>query len=321
MTRPKYRTILRATALAVALSSLVPAGGCSEGPDVALRGGPLDPEAALERAMGGVEGIVARRLQAIEWQERQLARCMHEGGWEYLPRVASPASLRHDYLVGKYQVLIADEAVRARWGYGVATRFGADGAPYPYDGALLTDEPGFVEDPNAEMLLQLSPEQREAWQSALLGAGSTQPDEPADAAARPACVEEVADRFASEFPEFVASTRVEIELERRMKASPELAAAMDRWQACMHEHGFTVRDPLNPATELDERVGALQAAGDLGEATLAPLQRQELAMAEVDWACREATLNPVRLALTEQLELELLAEAPQLAASLATRSP
>ena len=310
----RHRRISQTATLALAMSSLFPSGGCSEDPDVALRAGPLDPETPLERAMGGVEGIVAHRLKAVQWQERQIALCMREKGWEYIPRAVSPASVHYDYLVAKYQVLIADDAFRARWGYGVATRFAPDGTPYPYDGALLIDDPSFVEDPNAELLLRLSPEQREAWQLALLGSSAplALPDEPADAEASPSCVQSVADGFATQFPGFIALTRVEIELDRRTKASPEFSEATRRWQACMLENGFTVQDPLNPPTELDEQVGRLQAAGDLSEATLPSLQHQELAMAEVDWSCRATTLNPVRLALFEQVELEFLERAPDL---------
>ena len=232
------------------------------------------------------------------------------------PTFPRTASLRYDYLVGKYEVLIAETASRERWGYGIATRFAPDGSPYPYDGALLTDDPSYQPDPNEALVAALSPVQQMQREAALFGSASGVPGAEAEG-----CTQAVDAEFEDAFPAFTSLSGLEEELGHQTASSPDLAQQRDAWIECMADSGFEVTDPVNPATALDAEVSVLQANGALNDETLAPLRERELNMAAIDWACREPTINRVRVELATDVENEFLERAPDLIEDLESQGP
>lgn len=271
-------------------------------------------ESPLERALGGVDAIVAQRLRAIEAREREVQSCMADRGFDYEPYVPSARSVRYDYEVFKYEVLIADPEFRAQWGYGIATRFDEDGQPYAYDGAVLVRAAADVPvDPNGEHVLSLAPARRQAWEAAMFG----QQDQTADEG----CLQVAGERFDRRYPAFASLTSLEEDLAARTRSSDDLSRAVDEWVTCMVEHGYNVSDPINPAGEIDVEVSQLQATGRVAGPQLEALKERELSMAAQDWTCRETTINPIRRALVEETETDFLERVPDLLDDLERQGP
>lgn len=269
----------------------------------------------LERALGGVDAIVAQRMRAVEWREDVVSDCMADQGFQYRPYVPSVRSLRYDYQVFKYTVLIADSAFREEWGYGIATRFDDKGRPYAYDGAvLIRSVDQSTVDPNETHVSSLSGERRQAWQSALYG-------EEGDSAGQGGCLQRAGEEFDARYPAFASLTELEQELAQRTTSSDALSRAIDAWVECMAGRGFVVSDPINPADEIDRAVSDLQVTGQLDGNALAALKERELTMAAEDWHCREDTINPARHALLEETEMDFLERAPDLLDDLEEQGP
>ncbi len=133
-----------------AVGSTVPAGSEFD---------PLDPPGPLEQLQANLTPTAEEARAAHLEQERIVAECMHESGWEYTPvpfPEVPPPSEAPPGTVG----------YAARYGYGVVRNyeFGSSDTPVAY--------PTFL-DTNQAYLDTLSKADREAWMIAF--AGSTEP--------------------------------------------------------------------------------------------------------------------------------------------------
>lgn len=295
----------------------------STSPDQTLSTVPIetaDPtqQSPLERALGGPDVIIDARLRATAWKQEDIAECMKSEGWEFTPFTPSRRSIEFDYYVGKWQTLIGDAESRARWGYGIATRFRNDGTTYDSDGALLVEtspEP----DPNSAASSDLSLEEQKNRMEALVGSAGA-----GVAGDVEGCSAQADTAFEKNFPAFAKINLIEDEIGKKTASAKDMADAIDSWFACMRAEGFEVSDPINPGTPMEEDIGKLFSDGKpiAGfEPKLRTLQERELTMAATDWQCRSTTMNPVFAGARTIVEKDLLERASDLVSDVKEQGP
>ncbi len=232
--------------------------------------------ASEARQRGDVDGItllseptlVADLIEARI--EREVATCMAGEGFDYEPELAEAP------------------AADVERGYGIAT-----GSP----------DTG-IEDPNLATLAELTDEELVDYEIALYGA----PFDELDGEAPPGgCAQE-----AAPILDEVRAALTDIDdllagVTAAVGEDPRLAAAEQKWAACMEENGLRYRRIDEPAADFAAR---LEAAGEDGTAELA---EEEVRVAEIDEACRADTVDPALDAIVADRLPELDAAAARLA--------
>ncbi len=234
-----------------------------------------------------------------EAQEELISRCMERQGFQY-----TPADFERFPVTGPLDSInlfwLQSLEQAEQWGYGGPSAFANEDAP----GVT----PSFT-DPNVEYLQQLSQQELDAWDAALMGttsAGSELTEaesrllEAGDAELNTKYLEIWADgdgcsvttekAIYGDLVRFWQIRRViggiDVDVKARVKASPDFVAAIDAWQVCMQQHGYDFDDPL----------GANGAVGDAyyqippyGELTLEEVMAIEIEIATADGRCAEET--------------------------------
>ncbi|MBK9297143.1 MAG: hypothetical protein IPN02_09975 [Candidatus Microthrix sp.] len=110
-------------------------GGCSGGDDDATVGDPSTPDGELTYSSPLAEALnLGDASKLVSEQQKQVAQCMADRGWEYTP-VKIPGGIEDELgAVDEYADLF-DEEFRTRWGFGISTIYAddggyADGAPH-----------------------------------------------------------------------------------------------------------------------------------------------------------------------------------------------
>jgi len=184
------RTTTSVIAAAVASVALL-LGGCSGGDDDATVGDPSTPDGELTYSSPLAEALnLGDASKLVSEQQKQVAQCMADRGWEYTP-VKVPGGIEDELgAVDEYADLF-DEEFRTRWGYGISTIYADDGG---YADGAPTGVFSGGDDPNQDFIDSLSPEEQSRYYTDLFGpdlagqmgqlaAEGAEPTIPGDAAA------------------------------------------------------------------------------------------------------------------------------------------
>lgn len=292
------RTVTSAAAVAatLALAGCSPSGShVSDGTESTAAPTPSDADSALP--LSSFLGIQAARTQTdrdlVAWtivQQNETARCMKEQGFRYTPRI--PAL--DDVTVTPDQRGTADFV--NTYGYGITAGVGGSST------SISFPEPSEEE---IAYLESLGPAEGEAWNLAMHGQVDGESDDGGDAPG-PGCWEKgrlVAD---GELPPTSQSAAWQEAVEF-IAAMPTNSAFDDingEWSACMGRQGYTFVRPAESEAWVNEQfVEAAESPHGLTEQVLSDLQAQEVALARLDYDCREQT-SWAQTTLRIQIDLE-----------------
>lgn len=248
--------------------------------------------------------------------EEAVADCMQEAGFEYVPRTMDLSGTPATYDEA-YSLEPAEFA--AQYGYGITT-------------LMFTAENNQVTDPNEQIRSALSPSARQAYEATLWGEG----DVDGDPAAAPSCsnrayaeayddgdigvtVDQIMTELSALFDDLDA-------LHERVSRDPRVVDAVESWRRCMADGGYPELDhPDDAAADIVVRAYDAMVPADEGEVAgdagvvvegdarfvidpreFAELQREEIALAGVDYACREAHYTATLVEVAGQLEREFV---------------
>lgn len=315
---------MRTLVTVVAVLALL-AAGCSEGADAET----------LEEFMGddGI-GVFGPRGGASEQQEReieeQIAECMAEKGFEYIPKEPSdgPPTAFEDH---PRQEMDEDE-FREEYGYGISTW-----QPEPGERGF---EPS--DDPNHELMEEMDEAERDAWHEALRGRPPIDPDELEPGEMPDAgehehprgCRDEAREEVLGEQLELRKELRDAMEgLHEAMQSDPRVAEAERAWAECMRERGWDVDEPMDahrmireehhelieahmpehempdPDADPEEMEDFEPPEPDIPEGKLEELQDREMEIAGDDHECAEEhDLKEVREEVRAEHEREFIDE-------------
>jgi hypothetical protein len=229
----------------------------------------------------------AEQDRARTEQADQVAACMHEQGFEYVP---DPESLWSSELVEAEQ---HDDAWVTDHGYGLVDAAGSTSG--------ATDTPG----PNQEIVAGLSSAEREAYDQALQGPdgdGTTGCLGLASTTA-PAWFEDPV------YQEVLAAASA---LGEQAEQDPAVVAAVAAWRECMATAGQPgYDDPEDALTAMSTRVSAaeINGPGTVPAAKRAGLHADEVALAVADTTCARSTgLDEARRTARTALEATYVEE-------------
>lgn len=280
-------TITRATAAACTLLLLA---ACTDGDDREATGpaekGVLD---ALWLEAGMSYAQYRQRADELR-REELVAECMQREGFEYTPVDYTPLL---DQMGDALVVDEADPAFVAEYGYGIARN--------PWSEVDMTQ---WV-DPNAQRFAQMSPDELEQYNRALLG-------EAADPTADYASLtwEQLGCKGWAEHEVGSGVADVWTELEEELAAmqeavdnDPDVLAALEEWSGCMADAGYTGLATFDDARALIESQVAgmssqdflegagteadYQAAVEAMDERLAEISQEEVELATTDVRCRD----------------------------------
>ncbi len=226
----------------------------------------------------------ATEAEQSKLEERGVAACMAERGWEYVANLD---------LVGPTDpgTYAEEAAYRAEWGWGRTPTFDVE---LPEHSDAVAENVAYFE--------ALPKADQERYQRDLDGQFE-ESDKVADGSCRDLARNEVGapvhnpDVMNIISPGFVA-----------IFEHPDYVATLDEYEACMAQLGYHTSDPsmtLNLTWSI--------SFGDESAEALAEAREHEVAMATADWACQGATTLPVQLQLEHELVAEVIAQFPEYA--------
>lgn len=253
-------------------------------------GGPDSTSDAAEApAYGNAEfGLSDADLNArIETIEHDIASCMTDAGFEYVP--VDAVTIREAMDADGTKPGVSDEEYVAQFGFGITTVFEDPVA------SLGRGEQ------NSVIVAALAPAERVAYDRTLLGEEGTvalaRALEDEDLSNTGGCTRTaLEDAFAEDelAGSYVNPADVLIEQDARM------VAAIEDWSQCVHDAGYDYAHPDEVTDELAERLEALLGGADPASvsgaeaAALTELQGEERAVAVVATACEETHIVPVQ---------------------------
>lgn len=335
----------------LALSALLVA--CSGGDD-GDDGTTDKPQSLQERLFAGSQADSAKREQLVR-------ECMLREGFEY-----TPVDLRSQGNVAPFDPN-SEEFVKER-GFGVSTMFANEIQFTP------------PENPNTDYRDSLSDAQKAAYDKALYGitqgtfdagggavfsvaggggpivsggpigaapVGGTTGDGNSVQAVQPqGCIGEALKATGQDQPAFDTSLFDDLQdLEKRIKADPEMVEAMKKWSTCMDKAGYKYRDRDEAISEIRKEFAdltGLEISGDGGgfaisvsaiggvdgesgqafdplanvdKAKLSALQDKEKRIALASYECSQDSIVDVEAEVRERLEAEFIESHPDLKGS------
>lgn len=265
--------------------------------------------------------------------EDEIARCMRARGWEYTPNTSGVGTVIGSDPMG-------DATFRAQYGYGISTQ-------PPPEAFGIASGADASKDPNMAFLERLSEREREQYQKDLFGPMVPESGSSANGGAvqiagpdSSSCMGQATAAVAKKHPEMSEEFFERLsELMRDMEDDPAMKAAMKAWSTCMAKGSFTYATIDDLMTDLSQRAQAILGTGDTGgigvaapvgaigigaasgaaptttlnasdQSRLDALQREERALAQADYACRETTVDPVRPKLEQKVVDKLRSEFP-----------
>lgn len=304
--------------LAVGLFAGIFLAGCAGGlalPDPSTHAAAASEEEAADPAgaesedsLPGTEefGMTKEELvQTIEAVEAQIAGCMAEAGFEYVP--VDYLTVRKAMTSDKAAPGLSDVEYAAAFGYGISTQVDTAGLPPQLAGPETVVQIGLGEQ-NVQIFKNLSEADQEAYNHTLFGENTQ---------ATFAYTLE-----AEDFSETGGCTRAAIEQvfspeeleasfynpgDALIEQDPRVIAAVADWAGCMREAGFDYNNPEETESDIEDRLETILDGAEPTElsaeaqATLTELQGQERAIAVADLACEEEFITPV----VEQVQTEM----------------
>ncbi len=231
---------------------------------------------------------------AVESVQAEIATCMAEAGFEYIPADVDTVELAMKSI--RNEEGVTAQEYKTQWGYGVTTRF---------DNVAKQIELG---EQNLAIYESLSATDQVAYDRTLYGEDSDatfsfQFDEENFEPVGGCTLQAIEASFTEEQLDsnFVNPKDLLVEQDGRV-ATAELA-----WNECMAESGYDYEDQDEIIEEFDERLDELLDGDDPEDLTgsrteqLADLQQEEIAVALADYECEVAHVNDV----VRDVEIEL----------------
>lgn len=251
------------------------------------RAGAIDTgrsEDSVESYLGINSTGIARLTRKLD---ESIGACMRKEGYEYYPESAdvtadliASASLNREDFVKKY-------------GYGIST-------------LVAVPKPG-AKSRNQAYLDKLSKADRRVYNITLIGIDPDKPsaDPQSVGTDDKSCVGKAQRSLFGDLAQILALESKYEDLVKRVNANTEVVRAMRDWSACMKKAGFSYSKEEAIIADLAKRLaavgvrGALDGGNPLGTETersidrpgLSKLQKYELAIAKVDWACSKKHLG------------------------------
>jgi len=286
-------------------------GGCSGVPESGVTDPKLYPLESFEYRISGrsiydrPEDGVQRFISRTTQRENFIAACMKEQGFTYYPDVDTPTITIHES-----ELDLGSREFAELYGFGISTNAPRDGTTMQFDSPSEVDS-------NAELKNSMSPQELEAWQTALWGTlveGVWSPETGGCSG--------TADRLFATPAEF---SHVESEI-RSFRATTRTMNSSDfdsvnrEWSHCMLNRGFAV--PESPALlvqTITEEFAVLRGLtvrddGSISGQIVTPesgvidsFSRNELAIAVASWDCRDSVNYSARAGeILRELEQEFV---------------
>ncbi|MCC2312791.1 hypothetical protein [Cellulomonas xiejunii] len=289
MRRSPALPVLAATVVALVLAGCSGDGTSSASDDEI---GPLS--AFFEKVGGSYEEDDAAKQQRE--MDEIIAACMAEQGFEYTADESMTMGMAADEDMPEWN----SKEYAEEYGYGATTSGGMD------DGEEWVD-------PNADYLATMSEGEQAAFYEALYGAEpEVDPDADPDAAVEYNWEDGGCSGKAShevyeqgqlwEDPAFEAMFEEMNTVYEERLDDPAVRKALTEWSSCMAEAGYDFEDPQAAQNSIYDEMSALweapadpeaeldpEASFEVDEAALEELKKKELALAPVDFACKEAS--------------------------------
>jgi hypothetical protein len=241
-------------------------------------------------------------VQHIEAAEAQIATCMSDAGFEYIP--VDYATVRQAMNADKSAPGLTTEEYAATYGYGISTQ--------PPGGA---DSPAVIGlgEQNVQIFNSLAEADQEAYNHTLFGenpeATFAVTLEAEDFSETGGCTRKAIEQvFSSEELSASYYNPGDVLIEQ----DPRVIAAMGEWAGCMREAGFDYNTPEETEEDVRDRLEAIlngvdpENLSEPAQADLTELQGEERAIAVADLECAAKFVEPV----VQQVETELYG-APQ----------
>ena len=241
-------------------------------------------------AFGLTEEEFASTIEAVE---SDIADCMSEAGFEYVP--ADVGTVEDAQAAVRSEPGMSREEYKAMWGFGVSTRFDD-----PVREIALGENLASIEN--------LGEAERIAYEQTLFGEDAkatfafTLDEE--DFSTTGGCTRTAVESHFTD--EQLAGTFVNPK-DALVSGDPRMVEAQDKWSACMSDAGFEYGDQDDIIGELEERFAAIvgesdpQALGGSEANALAALQADEVELAQLDLVCSVEHLDPVEEVVEEEL--------------------
>lgn len=268
-----------------------------------------DPAGAeSEDSLPGTEefGMTREELvQSIEAVEAQIAECMAEAGFEYVP--VDYLTVRKAMTADKSAPGLSNVEYAAAFGYGISTQLDVAGVPPQLAGPNTVVQIGLGEQ-NVQIFKNLSEADQEAYNHTLFGE-NTQATfaytlEAEDFSETGGCTRAAIEQVFS--PEEVEASFYNPG-DALIGQDPRVIAAITAWSDCLREAGFDYNNPEEIEPDIEARLEAiLDGAGPdelsaEARAALTELQGEERAIGVADLKCEQELIQPV----IEQVESEL----------------
>lgn len=240
---------------------------------------------ALGGYEAGDEGGVLSQYRRIELLA---AECMAEHGFDYEP---------HDP-GGDVSQMVAmpddERTFRLEYGYGITT--------------VVRDARDGGGDHISSQLETMSDADREAWLDTFWGE-SRGPNREMDDGCQGQAVEEAGGGVLLELSPLLEDLR------ERVESDPRMVAAVQEWSSCMADEGYSFSDLDAPGEHISDRYREIaEETGDpdeplvRDEADVEAVRAEELAIAEIDQACRDEFVVDHRDEVEAEYEVEFIEE-------------
>lgn len=250
---------------------------------------------SIEQYLGvsvtGINRIVRRT-------EEMIAACMKREGFQYTPTAANIPNDASDAFSGNRK------AFMQKYGYGIST-------------FVEVPKPGAV-DPNTAYVAKLSKADQRAYRVALIGTDPDRPDaQAAGAMSAKSCVGQAQRALFGDLAKIATLQSKFDDLDKRLASDAKVVKAVREWSACMKRSGYSYAKEEDVTGDLSRRLATITGSGGpladvLGPAPdridvpgLKALQKDELAIAKVDWDCSVKHLGP-RDELAKQLTKDFI---------------
>ena len=292
----RYVTFLIVIVIGASLG-LSACGGSGEAGGSTQKKAKVNPNTPVEDQLGfDTAGIMARESRA----EAYIRDCMKAQGFDYVP--IDPFAQRAA-VTGASR--LSDEDFLKQFGYGISTLWGRGGKQA---------------DPNQALRAGLAPADRKAYDHALWGdyQGSTfqAAVDSGDFTKLGGCTRKATDAVFGGAQVLTQLQGKLDQLDERIGADQRMVKANQRWTDCMAQNGYQYDDPDAIDSDLTKRmekiVGPLPGPFATGpesgkpvpydHAALHALQRDEVAIAQSDYACERKYITPVESVVRPQYE-------------------
>ena len=214
---------------------------------------------------------------AIRMSERaQTSDCMQAKGWQYTVLTDDPDQVRRDMVVGSLGTVLADDAFRNEYGYGITKSL------------LEGDTEAEGQNANATYYISLSFEEQNKYD-----------DDQRECVAASATLSG---------PDWDALSSMRTEALQDVASDPAILSAMREWSSCMLDHGFVFNSVTAAPQSIEERARPLYESHAVGSSDALALHQDELELAGIDWECQRTTFLPIYKQIRDERERRIVDE-------------